>query len=249
MQHTSDHWEAVDVAEKAGVDPDSHFSTKLSLSHPVNHLVTSSSKKKLSPAQSLVFAQLAESEAAAAARAKEEAAWEHDWEQRREAELDRIRRKKLERRAAGGRPRDEGGKREGFTRGWSGEGSESPTSSPLPTRDPGQMMTREEFEREMMERQRDLEWEREEEHEANRAWTDQEQEDALAQAMSCARVEVEAEVEEYDEEGDEEQQFVSYMDSPPGQPLRRSEDHRRTTKAPTRSLPRPEDEGKTSRAW
>lgn len=73
-------------------------------------------------------------------------------------------------------------------------------------------MTREEFEAEMMARERERAWEEYQEAEKHRPWTDKEAEDKLANALSCVKVTGDG-GEEYEEENDqEEEQFVQYDD-------------------------------------
>jgi len=65
------------------------------------------------------------------------------------------------------------------------------------------MMTREEFEQEMLARERERAWEAYQEQEKHRPWTEEETEEKLTKSLSCVRVTGEP-GEEYEEEEEEE---------------------------------------------
>jgi hypothetical protein len=98
MSNTSDHMEAVEVAAHAGIDPELFDDPPSSASvHSFRAMFSDSRKVETREDNASKQAALA---------ALQESEWQRDWELRREAELDRMRRKKLERRA--GRLRDAG---------------------------------------------------------------------------------------------------------------------------------------------
>lgn len=164
MQHTSDHLEAVDVLAEVGVDPEEFFPSDGSAPSAFP-----ASKGPLTMDKAIIAQEL-EGVAAGISLEEEERqeAYERDWEVRREAELERMRRAKEDRRAG--------------RRGDGGSASASPATTPVvgTFADVGDVFRR----RGEMDDDDDDEGD----ERSARAWTEEEQLDALGESMSCVRV-------------------------------------------------------------
>lgn len=187
MKNTSDHWEAIDVAEKAGCDPSSHFASASSSSATPYVALTSAQAHHTSQTRAAA-AQLRQ-EAADRLREAEEMADQQDWELQRESELDRIKRKKMQRRA---------GHLRAGSAGLGGDPvvESPPLGSPMESEggrgDEELRMTRAEFEAEQAQRELERRWEEEEREAELTKRVEEEVQRRMAQMMLAAGVSVPA---------------------------------------------------------
>jgi len=187
MINTSDHMEAVDVLAEVGIDPEEFFPADGGLT-PTASLVQLSSRTVTS--KEAINDQLDSAASVITAedeRRLEESYYERSWEARREAELERMRKAKEDRRA--------GRSRVGSLAARGSPASPNPgsgSSNGHPFADAGDVFRRrgeldDDYDDDEGDAGRDhlTEYERDR---ANRPWTEDEQMAMLASGLSCVRV-------------------------------------------------------------